>query len=40
MPEYFEKDGQAIWWGDGLEVLKNSIPDQSIDLIFADPPAL
>lgn len=31
-------DGHTIHWGDALEVLEHSIPDESIDLIFADPP--
>lgn len=34
----FEKEGHAIIWGDALEVLNAEIPDNSIDLIFADPP--
>jgi site-specific DNA-methyltransferase (adenine-specific) len=36
----FKKFGQEhiIYWGDALEVLEQIIPDQSIDLIFADPP--
>ena len=33
----FEKDGHKILWGDCIESL-NSIEDNSIDLIFADPP--
>ncbi len=34
----FEKDGRKIIHGDAVEVLSTSIPDASIDLIFADPP--
>ena len=34
----FEKDGHVIIWGDAIEALSNEIPDNSIDLIFADPP--
>ena len=34
----FRKDGHVIYWGDAVDVLKEEIPDQSIDLIFADPP--
>lgn len=38
MSEVFEKDGHKIFWGDSLQVLANNIPDNSVDLIFADPP--
>lgn len=34
----FEKSGHKIVHGDVLEVLDSLIPDNSIDLIFADPP--
>ncbi len=34
----FERDNHKIILGDALESLKALIPDQSIDLIFADPP--
>ena len=34
----FEKDGHIIIWGDVIEALSNQILDNSIDLIFADPP--
>lgn len=34
---YCSEDGHSIYNGDAIEVLK-SIPDESIDLIFADPP--
>lgn len=33
----FEAGGAAIYSGDCLEIL-NSLPDKSIDMIFADPP--
>lgn len=33
-----EKEDHAIYWGDALQVLSDEIPDESIDLIFADPP--
>jgi len=34
----FQKGNDVIYWGDVLEVLKESILDSSVDLIFADPP--
>lgn len=34
----FERDSHKIILGDALKGLKDLIPDQSIDLIFADPP--
>lgn len=34
----FEKNGHIIYHGDALEILKNEISDESIDLIFVDPP--
>ena len=34
---FFGKDNQGIYHGDAIEVLKQ-IPDESIDLIFVDPP--
>lgn len=34
----FNKDDHKIIWGDAIEVLSNEIPDNSVDLIFADPP--
>ena len=37
MGQLFEKDGHQIYWGDALEVLA-TIPDGSVDLVFADPP--
>jgi adenine-specific DNA-methyltransferase len=36
--ETFSKNGHKIIWGDAIEALSNEIPDESIDLIFADPP--
>lgn len=33
----FEKDGHKIIWGEAIEALE-SVEDNSIDLIFADPP--
>lgn len=38
MMQVFEKDNHKIIWGDALEVLSVKIQDNSIDLIFADPP--
>lgn len=35
---FFEKDGQKVFLGDSLYILENSIDDESIDLIFVDPP--
>ncbi len=34
----FEKDGHTILLGDALAQLSDSIPDGSVDLVFADPP--
>lgn len=34
----FEKNNHKIFFGDAIEVLKNEIEDNSIDLIFIDPP--
>lgn len=34
----FEKDGHQIYWGDALDILRNEIASESIDLIFIDPP--
>ena len=36
--QIFEKDGHTIFNGDALEILSNQINDNSIDLIFVDPP--
>ena len=37
MKAYFTQRGVRIFNGDGIEVLK-TLPEESIDLIFADPP--
>lgn len=34
----FEKKGHAVILGDAIEALTREIPDQSVELIFADPP--
>lgn len=34
----FENDGHVVYAGEAISVLKNIVPDGSIDLIFADPP--
>ena len=34
----FAKEGHTIYWGDAIAVLTKAIEDQSVDLIFADPP--
>ena len=36
--EKFENNSTIVIWGDVLEVLSTQIPDESVDLIFADPP--
>ncbi|MFN8281789.1 MAG: adenine-specific DNA-methyltransferase [Chitinophagales bacterium] len=36
--EIFSDNDHKIFFGDALDVLENNIPDNSIDLIFADPP--
>ena len=36
--KFFENDNQKIIWGNSIDVLVNQIPDNSVDLIFADPP--
>ncbi|MCF8370912.1 MAG: adenine-specific DNA-methyltransferase [Bacteroidales bacterium] len=33
-----ERDGHIIFQGDAVRVLRDEIPDNSIDLIFVDPP--
>ncbi len=38
MIKEYQKDGHIIYNGDSIEVLKSKIEDNSIDLIFADPP--
>jgi site-specific DNA-methyltransferase (adenine-specific) len=34
----FTNDKTTIYWGDVIEVLQTRIPNQSVQLIFADPP--
>jgi site-specific DNA-methyltransferase (adenine-specific) len=34
----YEKDEHTIFHGDALEIMKNEIPDESVDLVFVDPP--
>jgi len=34
----YEKEGHVIYHGEALEVMKNEIPDESVDLVFVDPP--
>jgi len=34
----FERKGHAVIWGDATEALRQHVPDNSVDLIFADPP--
>jgi adenine-specific DNA-methyltransferase len=34
----FEKDGHKIFLGDALSILENSIDNNSVDLLFIDPP--
>lgn len=36
--EIFNKGNHTIYHGDAIEVLRSSIPDGSIDLVFVDPP--
>jgi site-specific DNA-methyltransferase (adenine-specific) len=36
--EQFQGGGDVIFHGDALDVLKSEIADESVDLIFADPP--
>ncbi len=36
--EVFETGDHAIIWGDAIEALEARVPDESVDLIFADPP--
>jgi len=36
--ETFKKDGHTIHWGDVVEVLSSKVEDESVSLIFADPP--
>lgn len=34
----YEKNGHTIYHGDAIEILRNEIPDESVDLVFVDPP--
>ncbi|MCI5157022.1 MAG: adenine-specific DNA-methyltransferase [Candidatus Electrothrix sp. AUS1_2] len=34
----YEKEGHIIYHGDALKVMKSEIPNESIDLVFVDPP--
>ncbi|MCK4291577.1 MAG: adenine-specific DNA-methyltransferase [Planctomycetes bacterium] len=34
----FERDRHKVIWGDAIKVLSSEIEDESIDLVFADPP--
>jgi site-specific DNA-methyltransferase (adenine-specific) len=34
----FGNDSTRVFWGDAITVLQHRIPDESVDLIFADPP--
>lgn len=34
----FSKDGHTVLWGDALHVLDECVSDESVQLIFADPP--
>lgn len=36
--EALEKGNHLIIWGDTLDALSSKIPDNSVDLVFADPP--
>jgi len=36
--ELFENGNHKIFWGDAINVLEEQIADNSVDLIFADPP--
>ena len=36
--EFFGNETTGLYWGDALDVLQTHIPDESVDLIFADPP--
>lgn len=39
MPPNYKADGFALYLGDSLELLKK-FPENSVDMIFADPPYL
>jgi len=34
----FQNDEHTVYWGDALAVLRERVPDNSVDLLFADPP--
>ncbi len=36
--DYFATDDCEVYLGDALSILRNDIPDSSVNLIFADPP--
>lgn len=38
MTQEFRTTAAEIYWGDAVAVLKEHVPDASVDLIFADPP--
>lgn len=38
MIETYNKDGHTIYNGDAIQVLESKIKDESVDLIFVDPP--
>lgn len=38
MTPYFSQDGITLYHGDNVAVMRESIPDQSIDLVVTSPP--
>lgn len=34
----FASDGHLVFWGDAVSVMEQRVEDESVDLIFADPP--
>lgn len=34
----YGKNGHTIYHSDALKILRSEIPDESVDLIFVDPP--
>jgi site-specific DNA-methyltransferase (adenine-specific) len=38
MPPITNHEKNKLYYGDNLEVLRDYIPDQSVDLIYLDPP--
>ena len=38
MPPSTNHDKNKLYYGDNLQVLRDYIPDQSVDLIYLDPP--